>query len=68
LTAKFEGADAEFAEVAMPTSEEYRSKFPLGRVPAFEQGDVLLTETVAIATVSSRLEKRPRARLAEHQP
>ncbi|GAA5921041.1 hypothetical protein JCM1841_005071 [Sporobolomyces salmonicolor] len=54
VVAKYEDLELELVETN-PLAEdgvsaEYKAKFPLGLVPAFEKGDYKLTESVAIAT------------------
>ncbi|GAA5913134.1 uncharacterized protein JCM6883_006535 [Sporobolomyces salmoneus] len=49
--AKYEGLELELVETNPfeGVSAEYKEKFPLGLIPAFEAGDFKLTECVAIA-------------------
>ncbi|KAI1267170.1 glutathione S-transferase [Xylariaceae sp. FL1019] len=58
IIAKMNGLELEFPEFTMRetnTTEEFKAKFPLGKVPAFESADGLcLSESIAIATYAAR--------------
>ncbi|KAM0790017.1 hypothetical protein ACM66B_005346 [Microbotryomycetes sp. NB124-2] len=58
VAAELEGVSLDKVDVKMPTDAAFRAKFPLGRIPAFENGDFLLTESVAIATYVAKINNK----------
>ncbi|KAK4046079.1 hypothetical protein OIO90_006632, partial [Microbotryomycetes sp. JL221] len=58
VAAQLEGLNLESVNVQMPTDAAYRKKFPLGRIPAYENGEFLLTESVAIANYVAGLNNK----------
>ncbi|KAK4045926.1 hypothetical protein OIV83_006518, partial [Microbotryomycetes sp. JL201] len=58
VAAELEGVSLEKVDVKMPTDAAFRAKFPLGRIPAFENGEFLLTESVAIASYVANINNK----------
>lgn len=52
IAAKAEGLDLDINTLSFPVGDDFKAKFPKGKLPTLEDGSFQLTETVAVATVS----------------